>query len=81
MNGLIIQWVIGFSAVGSPRTVSFPTSFTTSNYSVSYCVSQNTDHRGCYIYDKGLGSMTARSFATDSGADVTVSLDFIMIGY
>lgn len=73
--------MIGFSAVGSPRTVSFPTSFTTSNYSVSYCISQNVDHRGCYIYDKGLSSMTARSFATDSGADVTVSLDFIMIGY
>ena len=81
MNGLIIQWVIGFSAVGSPRTVSFPTSFTTSNYSVSYCVSQNIDHRGCYIYNKGLSSMTVRGFATDTTVDVTVSIDFIMIGY
>ena len=78
---MIIQWVIGFSAVGSPRTVSFPTSFTTSNYSVSYCVSENTDHRGGYIYNKGPGSMTVRSFATDSSVNVTVSLDFIMIGY
>ncbi len=80
MNGLIIQWMINVYCLGEGSTHTLPIPFTTSNYAVAFCISENQNHRQIYCYNKTASNIAFRGVSTDMG-NVSTYADVIFIGY
>lgn len=80
-NGIIIQWGITPSAINadSSVTITLPTAFTSSNYSVSVCQNGTMQTGGGGI--DGVDTKTTTSFTLNHGADGNYNYMWIAIGY
>lgn len=80
-NGIIIQWGITPSAINadSSVTITLPTAFTSSNYSVSVCQNGTMQTGGEGI--DGVDTKTTTSFTLNHGADGSYNYMWIAIGY
>lgn len=80
-SGLIIQWgVVTTSATGGGVTVTFPTAFTTTNYSVTVTTNTGSFASFCSAVSKTSTTFAALSFLHD-GTQNSVGANWIAMGY